>query len=97
MSLKFRVETRFQAVEPGVHGRFQAGEPCFQAGKASADEIHLQNSRYDAHDNGERRHKDREIDPNIDHVVAFITLGASTACSGQLADERTVEDPNMPH
>jgi hypothetical protein len=48
MSLKFRVETRFQAVEPGVHGRFQAGEPCFQAGKASADEIHLQNSRYDA-------------------------------------------------
>jgi hypothetical protein len=72
MSLKFRAETRFQAVEPGVHGRFQAGELGFQAGKASADETHSQNSRYDAHDNGEHRHKDRELEPNVDHAVALL-------------------------
>lgn len=66
------VHAAFEAGEPGTHARFEAGEPCFHAGKSSANGIHLQNSRHDAHHNGEHRHTDREIQLNVSHALTSL-------------------------
>jgi hypothetical protein len=74
-----RVETGFKTGESGVHAgfeagesrthaRFEAGQPSFHAGKSSANGIHLQNSRHDAHHNREHWHTDREIQLSVSHA-----------------------------